>query len=175
MSPPSKRSFGSNQALRSAVNLSPSSMSARPTRHPKRVSISRKRTLLSWKTIPGVQPSFLLEDAEILQHAVRIDPKFPEIMRRRGITDLSHVGIGDWPGGYYGDPKESGFRFRRAVFTYRDSNNQSDRPIENLTADVDLNTSKVVRWTDGDVVPIPPAGPGLGSLPAAPTRPLRNR
>ena len=101
---------------------------------------------------------------------MRIDPRFPDIMRRRGITDLSHVGIGDWPGGYYGDPADKGSRFRRAVFTYRDANNQSDRPIENLTADVDLNTSKVIRWTDGDVVPIPPAGPGLGSLPAAPTR-----
>jgi primary-amine oxidase len=130
----------------------------------------KKRTLVSWKTIPGVQPSFLLEDADILQHAVRIDPRFPEIMRRRGITDLARVGIGDWPGGYYGDPADSGARFRRAVFTYRDSNNQSDRPIENLTADVDLNTSKVIRWTDGDVVPIPPAGAGLGGLPAAPTR-----
>jgi primary-amine oxidase len=130
----------------------------------------QKRSLLSWKTIPGVQPSFLLEDADILQHAVRVDPRFPEIMRRRGITDLAHVGIGDWPGGYYGDPTDTGARFRRAVFTYRDSQNQSDRPIENLTADVDLNTSKVIRWTDGAVVPIPAAGPGLGSLPAAPTR-----
>jgi primary-amine oxidase len=130
----------------------------------------QKQSLLSWKTISGVQPSFLLEDADILQHAVRVDPRFPDIMRRRGITDLARVGIGDWPGGYYGDPADNGTRFRRAVFTYRDSQNQSDRPIENLTADVDLNTSKVIRWTDGDVVPIPPAGPGLGGLPAAPTR-----
>jgi primary-amine oxidase len=129
-----------------------------------------KRTLLSWKQVPGVQPSFLLEDAEILQAAVRADPRFPEVMRRRGITDLSRIGIGDWPGGYYGDPAESGFRLRRAVFTYHDSNNQSDRPIENLTADVNLNTRKVMRWTDGDVVPIPPGGAGPGGLPSAPTR-----
>jgi primary-amine oxidase len=129
-----------------------------------------KRTLLSWKQIPGAQPSFLLEDADILQAAVRADPRFTEIMRRRGITDLSRVGIGDWPGGYYGDPQESGFRFRRAVFTYHDSSNLSDRVIENLTAIVNLNTRKVIRWTEGDIVPIPAAGAGLGGLPPTPTR-----
>lgn len=130
-----------------------------------------KKTLLSWKEIPGVQPSFLLEDAEILQAAVRADPRFPEIMRRHGITDLSRVGIGDWPGGYYGDQEEAKVRFRRAVFTYYDAENMSERPIENLTADVNLNTRKVIRWTEGEIVPIPPAGAGLGGLPAAPTRP----
>jgi primary-amine oxidase len=130
----------------------------------------QKRALLSWKQVPGVQPSFLVEDAEILQAAVRADPRFPELVRKRGITDLARVGIGDWPGGYYGDPAESGFRLRRAVFTYHDANNQSDRPIENLTADVNLNTRKVVRWDDGNVVPIPPSGAGLAALPAAPTR-----
>ena len=129
-----------------------------------------KRTLLSWKNIPGVQPSFLEEDAVILQRAVRADPRFPEIMRRRGVTDLSRVGVGDWPGGYFGDPAERDVRFRRADFTYRDPKTSAERKIENLTADVDLNTEKVFRWIDGDVVPIPAEAAGLSGVPSAPTR-----
>src|SRR5262249_17842987 len=66
----------------------------------------RKNVLISWKQIVGVQPSFLLEDADILQRTVRADPRFAEAMRRRGIVDLENVGIGDWPGGYYGDTAE---------------------------------------------------------------------
>jgi primary-amine oxidase len=74
----------------------------------------RARAVLSWKPMPGVQPSFLLEDAEILNRAIRGDPRFADAMKKRGITDLGKVEIGDWPGGYYGDAKTEGIRFRRA-------------------------------------------------------------
>ena len=131
----------------------------------------RNRSLISWKNIPGVQPSFLEEDDEILQNAVRSDRRFPEIMKRRGITNLSRVGIGNWAGGYFGDPEDTGVRYRRADFSYHDSKSLADRKIENLTADVDLNKGKVIRWIEGEVIPIPPEGAGLSGVPAAPTRP----
>jgi primary-amine oxidase len=124
----------------------------------------RQNAVNSWKQIEGVQPSFLLEDAEILQRAVRADPRFAAAMRRRGITDLENVGIGDWPGGYYGDPEEREMRFRRAVFGYHDAKSPASRPIENVTADVNLNTGRVIRFFDGDVVPIPPDAAGIESL-----------
>jgi primary-amine oxidase len=127
----------------------------------------RRNTIISWKQIVGVQPSFLLEDAEILQRAVRADPRFAQAMHRRGITDLENVGIGDWPGGYYGDPKERDIRFRRAVFGYHDANSPASRPIENVNADVDLNTEKVIRFNDGEIIPIPPIGAGPESLSSA--------
>ena len=88
-------------------------------------------------------------------------------MHRRGITDLENVGIGDWPGGYYGDPKERDIRFRRAVFGYHDANSPASRPIENVNADVDLNTEKVIRFNDGEIIPIPPIGAGPESLSSA--------
>ena len=72
----------------------------------------------SWKEIPGVQPSYLTEDTKIVEDAVRADRRWQEAMRKRGITDLSKVRIDDWAGGYFGDPKESGFRFRRAISYY---------------------------------------------------------
>jgi len=130
----------------------------------------RAKRLLSWKQVPGVQPSFLEEDAEILQHAVRTDPRFPKIMKRRGIADLSRVGIGDWPGGYFGQTDAATMRFRRADFSYHDPETLADRKIENLSADVNLNTGKVVRWIDGEVTPLPKLAAGLSGVPAIPTR-----
>ncbi len=123
---------------------------------------------VSWKHIPGVQPSVLDEDFEILERAIRADPRFAEAMRRRGITDFSRVGIGDWAGGYFGEQGE--YRFRRAEFFYKDSTNASDRVIENVTAEVNLNTGKVIGFHDGEVVPIPPAGAGIDAIPAAAPR-----
>src|SRR5207302_8118699 len=41
--------------------------------------------VVSWKHIPGVQPSVLDEDIEMLERAIRADPRFAEAMRRRGI------------------------------------------------------------------------------------------
>ena len=80
-------------------------------------STNQEVTVTSWKAIPGVQPSYLIEDTKITENAVRSDPRWQEAMRERGVTDLSKIRIDDWAGGYFGDPKESGFRFRRAIST----------------------------------------------------------
>jgi primary-amine oxidase len=124
----------------------------------------RAHAVASWKHIPGVQPSFLLEDAEILERAIRADPRFAEAMHKRGITDLGRVGIGDWPGGYFADPKTEGIRFRRAEFFYHDASNSSDRVIENINAEVNLNTGKVIRFQDDGPVAIPAVGAGIDGI-----------
>lgn len=129
----------------------------------------RRDAVLSWKQIPGVQPSVLDEDIEMLERAVRADPRFVRAMHRRGIDDLERVGIGDWAGGYFGNTQE-GYRFRRAEFFYKDSTNPSDRIIENVTAEVNLNTGEIIGFTDGDIVPIPATGAGIEGISGAPTR-----
>jgi primary-amine oxidase len=121
-------------------------------------------TVVSWKHIPGVQPSFLEEDYEIMDRAIRADPRFAAAMRRRGINDLTRVSIDDWAGGYFGDQNET-YRFRRANFFYKDSSHAADRIIENVTAEVNLNTGKVIGFTDGDVIPIPATGSGSDAIP----------
>lgn len=123
----------------------------------------RHSAIVSWKQIPGVQPSVLNEDIEILERAIRADPRFAHAMNRRGINDLDRVGIGDWAGGYFGNTAKD-YRFRRAEFFYKDSASSSDRPIENVTAEVNLNTGAVVGFSDGDVVPIPPVGAGIDGM-----------
>ncbi len=126
----------------------------------------------SWKEIHGVQPSYLAEDTKIVENAVRVDPRWQEAMRKRGITDLSKVRIDDWAGGYFGDPKESGFRFRRAITYYAGDPSASTfaaGPIEGVVVYVNLNTKKVFKVTDTGVVPQPQSatapGPQAGDHP----------
>ena len=116
------------------------------------------RKVKSWKEIHGVQPSYLSEDTKIVEDAVRADPRWQEAMRKRGITDLSQVRIDDWAGGYFGDPKESGFRFRRAISYYGGDpsvNTFVTGPVEGVVVYVNLNTKKVFKFTDTGVVPRP--------------------
>ena len=121
------------------------------------VDLSSRR-VSSWKEIHGVQPSFLTEDAKIVEDAVRADPRWQEAMRKRGISDLSKVRIDDWAGGYFGDPKESGFRFRRAISYYGGDPSDSifaTGPVEGVVVYVNLNTKKVFKFADTGVVPRP--------------------
>ena len=116
------------------------------------------RKVTSWKEIRGVQPSYLTEDTKILEDAVRADPRWQEAMRKRGINDLSKVRIDDWAGGYFGDPKESGFRFRRAISYYAgdpSANIFAAGPIEGVVVYVNLNTGKVFKFIDAGVTPRP--------------------
>lgn len=110
----------------------------------------------SWKEIHGVQPSYLTEDTKIVEDAVRADTRWQEAMHKRGISDLSKVRIDDWAGGFFGDPKESGFRFRRAISYYGgdpSANLFEAGPVEGVVVYVNLNSKKVFKFIDTGVVP----------------------
>jgi len=116
------------------------------------------RKLSSWKEVHGVQPSYLTEDTQIVEDAVRADPRWQEAMRKRGISDLSKVRIDDWAGGYFGDSKESEFRFRRAISYYGGDPSDSTfaiGPVEGVVVYVNLNTKRVFKFIDTGVVPRP--------------------
>src|SRR5207249_2455186 len=124
------------------------------------------RKVSSWKEINGVQPSYLTEDTKIVEDAVRADPRWQQAMRKRGISDLSKVRIDDWAGGYFGDPKESEFRFRRAISYYGGDPSASTfatGPVEGVVVYVTLNTKKVFKFTDTGVVPRPKSAITSGS------------
>jgi primary-amine oxidase len=137
----------------------------------------RSKKLLSWRDVPGVQPSFLEEDAKILQEVVHADPRWQEAMRKRGITDFDNVEIDDWAAGYFGSPETDGIRVRIAVCQYRGNpKNYMGRPIEGVVAYVDLNARKIIKFIDTGVVPVPQGTPGfdaksIGSMRQGP-RPL---
>ena len=115
-----------------------------------------KKTLLSWKEVPGVQPEFLIEDFLLTQQIVQSDPAWQTAMRKRGINDFKNVQVDAWASGFFGTADENGARTARAVSYYNEgTKNAYARPIEGVIAYVNLNTKRVYKLVDTGVVPIP--------------------
>ena len=112
----------------------------------------------SWEHIPGVQPRIMFDEFAECEAAVKADPGFQEALRKRGITDPSLVMVDPWSAGYYGYPDEEGRRLALARNFLRSSptDNGYARPIEGLSALVDLNKMEVMRIDDFGVMPLPP-------------------
>ena len=111
-----------------------------------------------WKHIPGVQPRIMFEEFAECEAAVKADPGFLQALEKRGISDPDLVMVDPWSAGNYGYADEEG---RRLVLTRNflrssPTDNGYARPIEGLSALVDLNKMEVMRIDDYGVVPMPP-------------------
>jgi primary-amine oxidase len=113
---------------------------------------------VSWKQIPGVQPSVMFEEFLAAEAIVRADPRWQEAMRKRGVTDFELCMIDPWssPNVAPGLGPEDG-RFVRPLTWVRANpdDNGYARPVENLITLVDLDTMTVVEVEDYGVVPLP--------------------
>ena len=121
------------------------------------VSISSS-TRLSWKHIPNVQPTLMLDEFFECEDAVKADSRFQEALRRRGIEDFSLLMIDPWSAGNYENGElESNLRLSRAMTWVRNEagDNGYAHPVEGLFALVDLNTMTVVDIEDNGVTQIP--------------------
>src|SRR5205085_8818505 len=113
------------------------------------------RKIISWKAVPGVEPSFMYEDYALMQDIVRKDPAWQAAIRKRGISDFDNVQLDPWAAGYFGFPDEEDKRIFRAVALYKGKNtNAYARPIEGVVAYVDLNSKKILKLADSGVVPV---------------------
>ena len=112
----------------------------------------------SWRHVPGVQPRIMLDEFFECEAAVRADPEFLAALAKRGITDPSLVMVDPWSAGYYGYPDEEGRRLALTRNFLRSSptDNGYARPIEGLSALVDLNSMEVMRVDDYGAIPLPP-------------------
>ena len=121
------------------------------------VSLTAK-AVKSWKHIPDVQPSIMLDEFIECEAAVKASPEFQEAIKKRGITDADLVMVDPWSAGFYGIEDEKGRRLSRALCWVRSSptDNGYARPIEGVIPIVDLNTMEVLRVEDYGVVPLPP-------------------
>ncbi len=121
------------------------------------VSLDERR-IVSWQNVPGVQPRVMFDEFVECEAAVRADPGFQAAIKKRGITDPSLVMVDPWSAGNYGFEDEEGRRLVLARNFVRSSptDNGYARPIEGVTAVVDLNSMEVVRIDDYGVVPLPP-------------------
>jgi primary-amine oxidase len=128
-------------------------------------------TVRSYESVAaGLQPSVLIDEFAECETAIKKSPEFLAAIRRRGVADPDLIMIDAWSAGMYGDepPEEQGKRLVRALAFVRaePGDNGYARPLDGVTAVVDLNTMKVVRVDDHGAVPFPPetgnwAGPYL--------------
>ncbi len=121
------------------------------------VSLDERR-VTSWKHITGVQPRVMFDEFAECEAAVRANPEFRDAIQKRGVTDPSLVMVEPWSAGDYGFEDEKGRRLVLARSFLRSSptDNGYARPIEGVTALVDLNSMEVVRVDDYGFVPLPP-------------------
>lgn len=121
------------------------------------VSIT-KEAVVSWKHIPGVQPSFLLEEYSELEETVKKHPDFIAALRKRGIEDSSLVMVDPWSVGYHGIQEDEGRRLAKALCFVKKfpGDNAYAYPLTGLLPVVDLSTMEIVRIEDSGVRELPP-------------------
>jgi primary-amine oxidase len=122
------------------------------------ISLTEKK-LLSWKHVPGVQPTMTADEMIECEQAVLKSPEFQAALKKQyGITDTSLVMVDIWSAGNYGEPEESSHRLARPLCFVRSdpSENGYVRPIEGLRPVVDLNEMKVIRVEEYGHWPLPP-------------------
>jgi primary-amine oxidase len=114
----------------------------------------------SWTAAPGRFPPYLIEHIAPVEDTVRLDPRWQDAMRKRGLTDFHLAMIDPWPAGYHGaqDNHEDSPHICRAFTFMRaaPSENGYARPVEGLIATVDLDAMQVIDIDDHAAAPLPP-------------------
>ena len=124
-----------------------------------------ERRVVSWEHIPGVQPRVMFDEFVECEAMVRSDAQFLAAIKKRGVTDPSLVMVDPWSAGNYGYEDEEGRRLVlcRPFARTSPTDNGYARPIEGVTAVVDLNSMEVVRVDDYGFVPLPPEPGNYGA------------
>jgi primary-amine oxidase len=122
------------------------------------LSLTDKK-LLSWKHVPGVQPTMTMDEQIECEQAVLASPEFKAALKKHhGIDDTKLVMVDIWSAGNYGGEEDRTRRLARPLcFVRTDStDNGYARPIEGLRPVVDLNAMKVIRVEEYGHWPLPP-------------------
>ncbi len=132
------------------------------------------RRVVEWKEQSGHQPMVLYEEYDMVDDLVKRDSSWRRALAKRGILDTNDVVVDAWAVGALKIPGYESSRLMRGVSYVREKQtNFYGRPIEGLTAVVDLVTQKVVKIIDNGVVPI--AGPSEEFFPDSHPNPDRAR
>lgn len=114
--------------------------------------------ILSWRSVPDVQPAITPEEFIECERICRADDLWLAAIRSRGISDPDRCIVDPWSAGHYGLPDEQpGTRLVRALTWFRKEGdtNPYAHPIDNLVTTIDLNRGVVVSVEDLGVVPVP--------------------
>ncbi|MEM7080482.1 MAG: tyramine oxidase [Pseudomonadota bacterium] len=116
--------------------------------------------ILSVEQIEDQQAGILLAEWQVAQDVTKADRDWRRAMRERGYRNIDPAMFNCLPltAGYFAEPEFEGKRLLRVqCLDISDTkNNIYHRPIENLTAVVDLNAQKVIKLVDEGAVPTPP-------------------
>jgi primary-amine oxidase len=118
-----------------------------------------ERKLLTWKHVPGVQPTMTADEQVECEQAVLASPEFKAAMKKHyGIDDTSLVMVDIWSAGNYGSEEDRTRRLARPLCFLRmdPTDNGYAKPIEGLRPVVDLNEMKVIRVEEHGHWPLPP-------------------
>ena len=114
--------------------------------------------VLTWKEVKGIQPGFLMQEWRSAQEIVLANPEWQAAVRKRGLSSFEGVVCTPLTVGYYGLAEEEGQRiFKVPCFDARGIKNYWGRPIEGVTAVVDIDKRQMIKLIDTGVVPIPNA------------------
>ncbi|WP_390567029.1 primary-amine oxidase [Zavarzinella formosa] len=115
--------------------------------------------VLSWKHIPGVQPTMTIDEQAECEQAVIHSPEFKAALKKHhGIEDTSLVMVDIWSAGNYGSEEDRTKRLARPLCFLRTdpTDNGYVRPIEGIRPIVDLNEMKVIRVEEYGTWDLPP-------------------
>lgn len=112
----------------------------------------RAKSLVSWTEKPGALPGATMGEYGRAPGAAQADARFLNALKRRGLA-ASDVVLLTFAGGSTNAPEHAGRRLAHVV-PYRngDSATLFSRPVEGVSATVDLDTGEVLSVEDGDVV-----------------------
>ena len=115
--------------------------------------------LISWKHIPGVQPTMTSDEQVECEQAVLACPEFKALLKKHyGVDDTSLVMVDIWSAGNYGSEEDRTRRLARPLCFLRSdpTDNGYAKPIEGLRPVVDLNAMKVLRVEEHGKWELPP-------------------
>jgi primary-amine oxidase len=117
------------------------------------VDIANKK-LVSWREIPGRQYMALEGEQETVNELLLKDSRVREAIRRRGVTDFTHVNCFPQNEGYFDLPEERNHRVMRAICgSERGRFSGYGETYEGLVVVVDLTDKKILRIIDTGVRP----------------------
>lgn len=122
----------------------------------------KKMAITESHEIAGVQPSVMLSEFEAAPPIVKADEKFKQAMVRRGITNLDDIAVDIWAYGSPDSAQSKSVRLLRAIAYYKGKGkNFYARPIEGVTAIVNMTERRVEQVIDTSVFPVPPESADL--------------
>jgi primary-amine oxidase len=130
----------------------------------------RDRIVSEVRSIPSVQPMLTRSDYDSSEAIIRRFPRFRDAMMRYGIP-VDSVAVETWASGI---PVAASERVVRVLFYRRsaDGINRYDRPIEGVSALVDLSKRVVKEWRERPTPLVPDASASY-AIPNAKEQPLR--